>query len=379
MFRLYLAVFSFMFFLAGCAGSDGSGDSGNTDTAVLKIDLGEKLFKDTRLSTPAGQACASCHVESAAFTDPDVMNTNPVSEGANGGVFGNRNAPTAAYAAFIPAFSRVDGEYIGGQFLDGRAATLADQAKGPFLNPKEMANENAAEVIGKILNASYASQFKEVYGQNSLDDVDAAYDFMADAIAAFESTEKFSPFSSKFDAVMAGTASFTAAEQRGFDLFKKTGAGKCEECHTLDTPSGAAGPLFTNFKYFNIGVPINPGNPDKNIDIGLAANPALTTSAALEKGKFRVPTLRNVAVTAPYMHNGALQTLEQVVRFYSDRDDKRCYPETTVLTLSETNCWPEPEVGDNMDITFTGSLFLSDTQINDLVAFLQTLTDGYQP
>ncbi len=379
MFRLYLAVFSFMFFLAGCAGSDGSGDSGNTDTAALKIDLGEKLFKDTSLSTPAGQACASCHVESAAFTDPDVMNTNPVSEGANGGVFGNRNAPTAAYAAFIPAFSRVDGEYIGGQFLDGRAATLADQAKGPFLNPKEMANENAAEVIGKILNASYASQFKEVYGQNSLDDVDTAYDFMADAIAAFESTEKFSPFSSKFDAVMAGTASFTAAEQRGFDLFKKTGAGKCEECHTLDTPGGAAGPLFTNFKYFNIGVPINPGNPDKNIDIGLAANPALTTSAALEKGKFRVPTLRNVAVTAPYMHNGALQTLEQVVRFYSDRDDKRCYPETTVLTLSETNCWPEPEVGDNMDITFTGSLFLSDTQINDLVAFLQTLTDGYQP
>ena len=379
MFRLYLAVFSFMFFLAGCAGSDGSGDSGNTDTAVLKIDLGEKLFKDTSLSTPAGQACASCHVESAAFTDPDVMNTNPVSEGANGGVFGNRNAPTAAYAAFIPAFSRVDGEYIGGQFLDGRAATLADQAKGPFLNPKEMANENAAEVIGKILNASYASQFKEVYGQNSLDDVDTAYDFMADAIAAFESTEKFSPFSSKFDAVMAGTASFTAAEQRGFDLFKKTGAGKCEECHTLDTPSGAAGPLFTNFKYFNIGVPINPGNPDKNIDIGLAANPALTTSAALEKGKFRVPTLRNVAVTAPYMHNGALQTLEQVVRFYSDRDDKRCYPDTPVLTLSETNCWPEPEVGDNMDITFTGSLFLSDTQISDLVAFLQTLTDGYQP
>ena len=320
--------------------------------------VGQNLYFDTNLSEPAGQSCASCHEPVAGFADPDQ--NLPVSEGVIAGLFGGRNSPTASYAAFTPPFT-TSGGVKGGQFWDGRASTLADQAKGPFLNPVEMANTSRAQVIMKIQASAYSVQFSQVCGPDAYDaaNVDQSYDCMADAIAAFESTPVFSPFSSKYDAVQAGLAEFTAQEQEGLNLFN--GNAKCAHCHS--TGKGKEPDLFTDFKYDNIGLPANPevsaltGNSD--IDLGLGA--ALSDSKY--DGEFKTSHLRNVELTAPYMHNGVLKTLKEVVHFYNTRDIP--------------GLWPAPEVPGNISSKFVGDLGLTDAEEDAIVAFMLTLTDGY--
>jgi len=374
-----LLVFSF----SACGGGNDPNDDTPiidppvVDIAALKIELGEAIFNDPNLSEPAGQSCADCHDAAAGFADPATSNIVPVSEGVVSGRFGNRNAPTAAYASFIPDFhlDTSENQYVGGQFLDGRSANLIEQAKGPFVNELEMANTSESMVIDKIKAASYADKFRTVYGSASLEDVSSAYNNVADAIAAFENTEIFAPFSSKFDAHLAGTAQLSTQEARGLDLFQNKGL--CTECHIIQEGSQ---PLFTNFTYSNIGTPANPNNPFYDvdpdfIDLGLADNPNLTTDSSLEQGKFRVPTLRNVEITAPYLHNGVLQTLEEVVNFYNTRDSNQCYGANAEPLV---NCWPLPEVEVNVDIASMGDLLLTAEEEADLVAFLKTLTDGFQ-
>src|ERR1700690_2209049 len=177
------------FMLSGCGGggSDGTDPAANAQSN-LEL-LGKRLFEDTNLSEPAGQACASCHDAAHAFTDPNQG--KPTSQGVHPGLFGKRNTPTAAYAQFSPAFhyDTGGGTYVGGQFLDGRASMLEDQAKKPFLNPAEMANLNQQAVVDKVRNASYAPLFKQVFGAGSLDNADQAYDRIVQAIAAFERTK----------------------------------------------------------------------------------------------------------------------------------------------------------------------------------------------
>ena len=365
---------------SACGGSGGDEeplvDPPPVDIAALKIELGQAIFNDPNLSEPAGQSCADCHDLNSGFADPNTSNLAPVSEGVVSGSFGNRNAPTAAYASFIPDFhyDSTESQYVGGQFLDGRSADLEDQAKGPFLNELEMANTDEAMVIDKIKAASYADVFRAVYGSASLEDVTSAYESVADAIATFERTELFAPFSSKFDAYLAGTAQLTDQEARGLDLFQNKAL--CTECHIIQEGNQ---PQFTNFTYSNIGAPANPNNPfydlDPNfVDIGLAGNPNLTTDISLEQGKFRVQTLRNVELTAPYLHNGSLQTLEEVVNFYNTRDSNQCYGANAEPFV---NCWPLPEVEANVDIASMGDLLLTPEEEADLVAFMKTLTDGF--
>ncbi len=395
---------SVVLLLAGCGGE--TNDPGPGGQGVSKAAVGAMLYKDTNLSNPPGQSCETCHsldllaagsgVSARGFADPNSTFDAPVSPGAVTGVFGDRNAPTAAYAMFAPDFQYdtttdpANPRYIGGQFLDGRAVDLVEQAKGPFLNPKEMNMANEAAVVAKVRDAAYANMFKQVFGASSLDSGNeaTAYNQIAEAIAAFESTAMFAPFSSKFDAVQAGRASFTAAEQNGFDLFQIDGKGKCAECHKLEKIGGSSGVLFTDFSYWNIGVPQNPNNPAGTTttgftDIGLAANPNLVASApaAGERGKFKVPTLRNVELTAPYMHNGVFETLNEVMNFYNVRENP-CY-DTSITDTGKNgfvSCWPAtlvPEVGDNLELTFTGDLLLTAQEVDDLVAFMKTLTDGY--
>ncbi len=383
--------------LAGCGGST---EPGGGVSGMSKAALGAMLFKDTNLSQPAGQSCESCHsltlltagsgVVGRGFADPDASAGAPVSKGAITATFGDRNAPTAGYARFSPDFQYdvTNARYLGGQFLDGRALNLEEQAKGPFLNPKEMANTKQG-VVDAVKAASYATAFKAIYGASSLDNVDTAYNFIADAIATFERTPMFAPFTSKYDAVMAGYETFTASEERGFNLFRldASGAskGKCAECHKLEKSGGSSGDLFTDFSYWNIGVPQNPANPAGTTatgftDTGLAANPNLTTSVAAEKGKFKVPTLRNVELTAPYMHNGVLGTLKEVMNFYNVRDNPCFDSSTDTGSNGLILCWPNsmpPEVTENVESTFTGGLSLNEQEIDDLVAFMKTLTDGY--
>lgn len=316
--------------------------------------LGKLIYFDTNLSEPAGQACASCHAPTAGFADPDVE--LPVSEGVISGRFGGRNSPSAAYAAQIPAFLIKGKKVTGGQFWDGRAANLVEQAKGPFLNPVEMNNDSKAQVVDKIIAAAYKPLFEEVYGLRALADVDKAYHLVATAIAAYERSSELNQFTSKFDAVAAGLAEFTPLEQQGLTVYEWT--GKCKVCHTIQRDK----PTFTDNAYHNIGLPKNLEYPlaEAPVDYGLGA----VLKDASYNGKFKTPTLRNVALTAPFMHNGVLKTLKQVVNFYNTRD---------------VGGWDAPEVPETIDSQFMGNLRLTPQEEDALVAFLLTLTDGYQP
>lgn len=375
--------------LSGCGGGGTEEmDSAAAVQANLEL-LGKKLFEDTNLSEPAGQACATCHAAAHDFTDPH-QNT-PTSQGVHTGLFGKRNTPTAAYAQFSPPF-RYDtggGTYVGGQFLDGRASMLEDQAKQPFLNPAEMANLNRQAVVDKVRNATYAPLFLQVFGAGSLDNADQAYDRIVQAIAAFERTKTFAPFTSKFDYFLKGQAALTAQELNGMTLFTDPKKGNCAACHPIAPLANGTPPLFTDFTYDNLGVPRNPDNPFyaqgvgfnpdgwNFVDLGLGG----ALGIAAQNGRFKVPTLRNIAVTAPYMHNGYFTDLRSVVEFYNNRDLRpRCVDATWTDDADAQNqhCWPAPEVAETVNHEELGHLGLSDQEIDDIVAFLQTLTDGWQ-
>ncbi|MFT5657443.1 MAG: cytochrome c peroxidase [Gammaproteobacteria bacterium] len=357
------------FLLAGCGGGSSTATTEATVTTdtTAQAALGEKLFSDSNLSNPPGQSCASCHLPTAGFADPD--NNQPTSEGSIGGRFGNRNSPTASYAAHIPDFrfevgGPGGGRYVGGQFLDGRASTLEVQALAPFLNIVEMNMASEAAVIDQIKLASYAAEFETVFGSGALDDTATAYQQVSQAIAAFERTAVFAPFNSKRDNVQSGAAVFTVAEQNGQAVFN--GKGDCARCHR----TGNGNPeVFSNFEYRNIGTPANPNNPFLTLDASLNPDGAsfvdLGLGAAVnevaQNGKFRTPTLRNVNETGPYMHNGVFTTLTEVVNFYNRRDVDGIVP----------------EVNQNIDNAGNiGNLNLTPGEVQDLVAFLQTLSDS---
>ncbi len=331
-------------------------DGSIVETAALVV-IGNLIYHDTNLSTPIGQSCASCHDLSTGFDDPN--SSNPTSVGADGVSFGTRNSPTASYAALIPAPQNQgngQGQLVGGLFLDGRAASLEEQAKGPFLNPVEMGNENAQQVIDKLSSGSYAAEFESLFGEGILADAERSYEYLADAISAFERTDIFSPFNSKFDQVSAGNENFTASELRGQTLF--SGKADCDRCHS----DNGDVVVFSDFEYENIGVPSNPFlpafiNDPTFVDLGLGAE----TGQARNNGQFRTPNLRNIAITAPYMHNGVFNTLEEVVDFYNTRDSG--FPDA-------------PEVDQNIDQGGQiGELNLTANEITDLIAFLNTFTD----
>ncbi len=366
----------------------------NEPVLTPRQQLGKALFFDARLSHPDGQSCASCHAPETGFTDPDK--SLPVSKGVFPDRFGNRNSPSAAYMAFSPEFHYDPKEelYVGGQFWDGRAATLAEQAKQPFLNKVEMANPDNAMVIKDVRSADYADLFKQVYGADSLNDVEQAFDHVADAIAAFESTQLFNAFTSKFDYYLAGKAKLTRQELRGLKLYEAEDKGNCAACHPLwpDEEQGTPA-LFTDFTYDNLGVPRTPNNPfyslpaefnpdgARFVDIGLAANPQVKADgrAEQEKGKVKVPTLRNIELTAPYMHNGYFADLRNVVDFYNTRDSKPACPDplTPEAEAIKQGCWPAAEITENINKEELGNLKLTEQEVDDIVAFMRTLTDGY--
>jgi cytochrome c peroxidase len=321
--------------------------------------LGKKLFSDPNLSQPAGQACMDCHTPASGWADPNK--DSPTSGGNIPGLFGKRNSPSCAYAAFSPDFhyDAVMASYVGGQFWDGRAMNLTDQAKGPILNPLEMNATSKQSVIDQVRSGSYAHLFMKVWGKDVFERADLAYDDLAASIAEYEKTNEVNSFSSKYDDVLKGVAVLTDQETRGFALFK--GKAKCDQCHssTSNTVNGRV--LFTDFSYDNTGVPKNPNNkfyslavkynPDGTgfVDLGLGGQ----LKQQSENGKFKVPSLRNVALTAPYMHNGYFAILKDVIRFYNTRDIPGAG-------------WPAPEVAENVNRLEMGNLKLTDTEIDDI-------------
>lgn len=275
-----------------------------------KVALGQKLYFDPRLSKDDTVACATCHDPLHAFAEP-----RPVSLGV-GGATGARNAPTVLNAAFLQE-----------QFWDGRAATLEEQSKGPLVNPVEMAMPDHAAVERKVQGLpEYAPLFESAFGDGKV-----TIDRIAQAIASFERT--LITLEAPIDRFIAGdTKAISPAAQRGWELFN--GKARCNTCH------GHVGafPLFTDELYHNLGVGSDPGR-------------FAITKEPKDTGAFKTPHLRNVAKTAPYMHDGSEATLALVIDFYNR--------------------------GGNANPNLDGGmrpLGLTDAEKADLVALLETFT-----
>lgn len=381
--------------------------------------LGKLIFFDANLSRNRNQSCASCHDPAWGWTGPNhaINATGAVYEGSVAGLFGDRKPPSSAYATISPVF-HLDrsGLFEGGNFWDGRATgsklgnPAADQAQGPFLNPVEQALADAACVVHRVAVSSYAALYATVWGGNlasitfpagtdaacaagntvALDvanraKVNLEYDHIALSIAAYEGSAESNQYTSKFDAWKAGLASLTQEEVKGWSLFQ--GKGKCQACH----PARGPNPAFTDFTFDNLGMPKNPQNPvysghpgflDAGLGGFLASVGGMGGNPALEMGKHKVPTLRNVDLrpspssVKAYGHNGAFKSLEQLVHFYNTRDVLPAC-ETLSSPVFGVNCWPAPEVKENMNTEELGDLGLSAAEERALVAFLRTLSDGY--
>jgi cytochrome c peroxidase len=330
--------------------------------------------------------------------------------------------------------------FVGGNFWDGRATgwelgnPAADQAQGPFLNPVEQALPDAACVVYRVCDGDYGDLFQEVWGPNvctiawpkgingqcsrpdgvvslspqDRQKVDNAYDRVALAVAAFEGSAASNAFTSKIDAHRAGLYEFTAQEDLGRRIFQ--GKGQCVACHVGAGGPGAPPPLFTDFTYDNLGVPKNPVNPfllanpdwtDPGLGGFLGTVAFFADFADTNLGKQKVPTLRNVAlgsceakeataqtakgsgdrgkcVVKAYMHNGYFKSLKQVVHFYNTRDTKPVCPgDLTADQAIAADCWPAPEVAENVNTDEMGDLGLTEAEEDALVAFMQAMSDGF--
>ncbi|XXF78794.1 cytochrome c peroxidase [Myxococcaceae bacterium GXIMD 01537] len=309
-----------------------------------KVKLGEKLFLDKRLSVDDSVSCSTCHEPAKGFVDGKAL-----SEGVKAQKL-TRNSPTVLNALFNAT-----------QFWDGRVATLEEQAKLPILNPREMGMPSPEAVEAKVRAIpEYAAEFRRVFGR------EVAYDDLAAAIAAFERTQYSG--NAPFDRFIMGDASaIDPAAKRGWALFN--GKARCNECHA----GNAVSPLFSDQRFHNIGIAaqkqdfvrlareglevVRTGD-EKQID-ELALNSRfgelgrfLVTKDENDIGAFKTPTLRNVAITAPYMHDGSLATLWDVVDHYNKGGVANPYLDGGMQRLG-----------------------LLEPEIDDLVAFLNTLTD----
>lgn len=374
----------------------GGGNSASSPAAPLTLSaaasLGEKIFKDTSLSASGRMSCATCH-------DPAFGHASPFSKavafgGANLDQPGLRTAPSIRYLRFNTGFAFAsDGTPTGGFFWDGRANSLADQARGPFLGPNEMANPDVASVIAKVAAAPYAAEFRRVFGATILANPDAAFDRVVFALERYQrEDEDFAPFTSKFDAFTAGRASLTAQELNGLALFNRADRGNCAACHPSTKPANAPGALFTDFTYDNLGVPRNaaiPANADPAFrDGGLCGSMREDLAQRTDLcGAFKVPSLRNVALRTNFFHNGRFDSLEKAVRFYVRRDtDPKLWYSLDALSNPVPYDDMATDLRGNVNTTeapYNRSLgdapALTDAEVQDLVAFLRTLSDGYAP
>jgi cytochrome c peroxidase len=389
--------------------------------------LGKSIFFDSQLSINENQSCASCHDPAWGWTGPDsaINAAGAVYEGSIVDRFGDRKPPSSAYATVSPIFHQdKKGLFIGGNFWDGRATgevlgnPAADQAQGPFVNSVEQALPDSACVVYRVCEPAnpgdYQVFFEDIWGDEACDiswppDIDAvcatedttvtlsaadrdksdmAYGNIALSIAAYEGSAEVNAVSSKYDQTFAGEAKLSKEEQRGFALFQ--GKGQCKRCH----PGNGQEALFTDFTFDNLGVPQNPENPAGTapdfVDPGLGGflmNAGYPEEVYLEEwGKHKVPTLRNVdlrpngASVKAYAHNGYFKTLEGIVNFYNTRDVKPTCPDLyTEAEALAAGCWPVPEVEETVNRDELGDLGLTPEEEAAIVAFLKTLSDGFEP
>ena len=308
-----------------------------------KVDLGRRLYFDKRLSADGTVSCATCHDPQRGFADG-----RPVAVGIKN-QSGARNSPTVLYAGFNEV-----------QFWDGRAASLEEQAKQPLINPVEM-GQPSHDAVAAAVNAlpDYHDGFNAAFGSPAVN-----IDRIADAIASFERT--LAAFTSPFDRFLAGDKqAISDAAKRGFELFQ--GKARCVSCHEFNKSF----PYFTDNKFHNIGVAMK-GNFEQlaraaqakagrgtEAEAALAHQPGveglgrwIVTRQPKDIGAFKTSGLRNIAVTAPYMHDGSLKTLDEVMDFYNKGGE------------------PNPNLDGGIR-----PLNLTKDEISDVIAWMQTLTD----
>lgn len=354
--------------------------------------LGEQIFKDTSLSASGLQSCATCHVAPAAHAPDNDLPVQP--GGPSLDLMGTRQAPGIRYLARTPPFHFApDGTPTGGFFWDGRSNTLAEQAAGPFLNPLEMAMPSKAAVVARLQAAPYAAAFRQVYGTSIFSDPERAYLAMTQALQRYELEDaQFNAFTSRYDAYLRGQGTLTAQEARGLALFNNSQKGNCAACHPSALGADGSLPLFTDFTYDVLGVPRNPlipanANP-AYFDLGLAARDKGDLADHRELyGAFKVPSLRNVARRRTFFHNGRFTSLRDAVTFYIHRDihPERYYPVRPDGTVAKYDDLP-PRYHRNvntLEVPYNRGPgdppALTDAEIEDLLAFLQTLNDQDNP
>jgi len=444
--------------------------------------LGELMNYDKNMSPGRNSACASCHMPYVAFSGPipSVNLTMIAYPGTAHFRAGKRTAQRYTYAPFFPVlqFNEAQGLFFGGNFWDSRATGYllrnpdAEQAQHPPVDTQEMGNPDTACIAFKLSQAVYRPLFEQLYGPDSLDikfphntaeicatpggaavfgtdttpvklkpedrlKANEAFNHWGQVLDAYEQSVQVSAFSSKFDAFLGNSYTFTPDELAGYNLFN--GKGNCNSCHvdarsttlvpgqtdTGNQPGGA--PVFTCFGSANEGLPLNPRDaffyqttPDPfgftanplgfgyrdlgmgtflRSGFGSAPNPnqSWISQAPFVDGQFQVSSARNVAMAPPqcptteapgpyfqkeFFHNGYIKSLKQLVHFYNTRDVQGIAFSNVTSghcppgTIERVTCWPMPEVSNNIDMT-TGQLGLTDQEENQIVAFLMTLTDGF--
>ena len=296
------------------------------ETTPEKIELGKLLFNDPVLSGNNARSCASCHHSDKAFTDGLEKSVS-----LDGKSLVKRNTPTLTHIAFQRAF-----------FSDSRVNYLEDQAVAVIINENEMHGSLAKSVAALKKEASYVAKFKKAFPKTAIDEFG-----IKNALASY--IRSLSNYDSKFDGFMQGEEKFDLDEVAGFNLF--TGKGKCATCHFIPLTNGTVPPSFMKSESEVLGV------PDKYKKLDADLGKFELTKAEIHRNSFKTPTIRNVELTAPYMHNGVFKTLEEVIDFYNDGGGNGLGFNLQNQTLPEDK------------------LNLTDLEKKQLIAFMKTLTD----
>jgi cytochrome c peroxidase len=360
-------------------------------------ELGGKLFGDPTLSASGRIACATCHEPAHAFSSPNISPVQP--GGSDLRHQGVRAVPSLTYAQDTPPFQEhfftpeddgdesVDQGPTGGRDWDGRVDRARDQAALPLFDSNEMANPSPAAVVAAVQSAPYAEDVRRLYGQGIFANPARAFAALTEALEFYQQTPGlFSPFSSKYDAFLRGLVQLTKSEASGLAIFNNPARGNCAQCHNSRVSADGQPPLFTDFGYVALGLPRNrsiPTNADPAyFDLGLCGplRHDLTTNPKY-CGMFKAPTLRNVALKQSFYHNGLVHSLRDAVAFYAERDTdpQKWYPTGTDGTIRKFDDLPPAyRVNVTQEAPFGPRQMLSPADVDDLVDFLRTLTDGYR-
>jgi cytochrome c peroxidase len=360
--------------------------------------MGRAMFSEPSLSASGRASCAGCHSPDNAYSPANRLAVQL--GGGDMATPGTRAVPSLRYIQNVPPFTEhyhdddgddsVDAGPTGGHNWDGRARSAHEQALGPLLSPREMGNKDAAAVLARLGAGPLAAQFRKTFGDDIFARPRAAMQGALMALEVFqESPADFYPYTSKYDAYLRKQATLSVRELRGLSLFNDETKGNCASCHISRISQGGVFPQFTDYGLINLGVPRN-GKLAVNVDpryfdLGLCGPERTDLRDHKEYcGRFKTPSLRNVALRKVFFHNGGFDSLEQVLRFYVQRDTapQKWYSKNADGGVHKFDDQPAGMDGNvNMEAPFGGKPgdkpALSDKEIDDVVAFLKTLTDGY--